>query len=175
MRASRRPAPVPRQNWRSAVVDHHRERVPAKTSRDRTETSCADAVRNAIALKRRGTPTHGRSAHRRRRTSTLTRQLTALVRLRVVRSGDVIRPFPGTRPRTLPSASEPVVASARPSPRPDVFAPGPSSKFERCHHRVKNLFRDVALFLPFPCSKERQTAASASPRRRSKIGGFYEG
>ena len=33
---------------------------------------------------------------------------------------------------------------------------------------------DVALFLPFRCNKERQTAASAGTKRRSKIGGFYE-
>lgn len=34
---------------------------------------------------------------------------------------------------------------------------------------------DVALFLPFPCNKEQQTAASGGTKRRSEIAGFYEG
>src|SRR5205823_3571061 len=45
------------------------------------------------------------------------------VRRRGVRSDDVSRQPPGTRPRAPPSASECVVASARPSPRRDVFGP----------------------------------------------------
>ena len=39
---------------------------------------------------------------------------------------------------------------------------------------VETFLRDVALFLPFRCTKERQTAASAGTKRRSKIAGFYE-
>jgi hypothetical protein len=34
---------------------------------------------------------------------------------------------------------------------------------------------DVALLLPFRSNKERQTAAKQDTKRRSKIGGFYEG
>ena len=47
------------QNWRSAVVAHYRERVPAKPSRDAAETSCADAVTNTIAFEPTR-DTHGR-------------------------------------------------------------------------------------------------------------------
>jgi hypothetical protein len=94
----------------------------AKTVRDEADAARANAVRNAIALKRHGTPTHGGSAHTQRRTSTSARQSTAPVRLRGVRTDDVIRQLPGTRRRALPLASEHVVLSARPSLRRDVFA-----------------------------------------------------
>ena len=36
------------------------------------------------------------------------------------------------------------------------------------------LSREVALFLPFRCTKARQTAASGGTKRRSKIAGFYD-
>jgi hypothetical protein len=38
---------------------------------------------------------------------------------------------------------------------------------------VEIFLRDVALFLPFGCNKDRQTAASGGTKRRSEIGGFY--
>ncbi len=55
--------------------------------------------------------------------ATSSRPPTVPVRLPVVRSDDAIRQLPGTRPRALPSTSERVVSSARPSLRRDVFAP----------------------------------------------------
>jgi hypothetical protein len=39
---------------------------------------------------------------------------------------------------------------------------------------VELSFSDVALFLPFRCTKERQMAASAGTKRRPKIAGFFE-
>ena len=40
--------------------------------------------------------------------------------------------------------------------------------------KLAELGWNVALFLPFRCTKERQTAASAGTKRRPKIAGFYE-
>jgi hypothetical protein len=95
---------------------------PATKPRDADATSCADTVTNTEPRIDAGHSRMGRSVPRRRRQHRVDSWTVPITR-RVVRSDDVIRPLPGTRPRALPSASERVVASARPSPRPDVFAP----------------------------------------------------
>jgi hypothetical protein len=104
---SRRPArkPVLRQNRYGPA----RRRQRPSRLRDVTKTFPGSAI-----------------AHPRGRRRGAGREVRATrdgVKPRVVRSDDVIRRLPGTRPRALPSGSERVESSARPSPRRDAFAP----------------------------------------------------
>ena len=96
---------VLRQN-RRGTLPMPRERMPRRTT----------------FLKRRGSPCTASPRRHVDKTSTSSRRSTEPVRLRGVRSDEVIRQLPGTRPLALPSASERVVSSARPSPKRDVFA-----------------------------------------------------
>jgi hypothetical protein len=67
-------------------------------------------------------PTYDRSAQTRNRTSN-TGSAVRRCRQAARRPRDgAIQQLPGTRPRVLPSVSERVASSARPSPRRDVFA-----------------------------------------------------
>jgi hypothetical protein len=112
---------VPRQNWRRAVIGSSSLSSTSRQSGrvDTRETSCAHPLRNAT-LKRRVRPTR-RSRHRDGRRHRLGSR--PHLRLRVVRTDDVVRRLPEMRLRVLPSAPERVAVSARPSPRRDVFAP----------------------------------------------------